>query len=113
MGCRQYVKCAVFSKIPQNMMQKCNTQLKLSKEHNDSVKFSKCHLLCRPSLACLRTVTTGYILSACFVPGDRHVMVGLKSGHMLIVDIASGDVLEDVPAHDNELWSVCLLPDQV
>lgn len=66
----------------------------------------------RPSLACLRTVTTGYVLSACFVPGDRHVMVGLKNGHMLIVDIASGDVLEDIPAHDKELWSVCLLPDQ-
>jgi hypothetical protein len=40
-------------------------------------------------------------------------MVGLKNGHMLIVDIASGDVLEDIPAHDKELWSVCLLPDQV
>jgi U3 small nucleolar RNA-associated protein 12 len=40
-------------------------------------------------------------------------MVGLKNGHMLIVDIASGDVLEDVAAHDKELWSVCLLPDQV
>lgn len=67
----------------------------------------------RPSLACLRTATTGCVLSACLVPGDRHVMVGLKNGHMLIVDIASGDVLEDVAAHDKELWSVCLLPDQV
>jgi U3 small nucleolar RNA-associated protein 12 len=40
-------------------------------------------------------------------------MVGLKNGHMLIVDIASGDVLEDIPAHDSELWSICLMPDQV
>jgi U3 small nucleolar RNA-associated protein 12 len=40
-------------------------------------------------------------------------MVGLKNGHMLIVDIASGDVLEDIPAHDNELWSIYLMPDQV
>lgn len=66
----------------------------------------------RPSLACLRTVDTSYVLTACFVPGDRHIMVGLKNGHMLIVDIASGDVLEDIPAHDNELWSICLMPDQ-
>jgi len=79
----------------------------------DSIIFFKYHLLSRPSLACLRTVTTGYVLSACFVPGDRHVMVGLKNGHMLIVDIASGDVLEDIAAHDKELWSICLLPDQV
>jgi U3 small nucleolar RNA-associated protein 12 len=40
-------------------------------------------------------------------------MVGLKNGHMLIVDIVSGDVLEDIPAHENELWSICLMPDQV
>lgn len=79
-----------------------------------TVQFSKCCFLSRPSLACLRTVeTTGYVLSVCFVPGDRHVMAGLKNGHMLIVDIASGDVLEDVPAHDKELWSICLMPDQV
>ncbi|XP_069680320.1 WD repeat-containing protein 3 [Periplaneta americana] len=66
----------------------------------------------RPSLACLRTVQTDYVLTSCFVPGDRHVLVGLKSGHMLIVDIVSGDVLEDVPAHSSELWSICLMPDQ-
>lgn len=78
-----------------------------------TVQFSKCYLLSRPSLACLRTVETGYVISVCFVPGDRHVMIGLKNGHMLIVDIASGDVLEDVPAHDKELWSICLMPDQV
>lgn len=32
---------------------------------------------------------------------------------MLIIDIASGDVLEEVPAHSKELWSVTLLPDKV
>jgi U3 small nucleolar RNA-associated protein 12 len=40
-------------------------------------------------------------------------MVGLKNGHMLIADIASGDILEDIPAHGSELWSICLMPDQV
>ncbi|PSN31419.1 WD repeat-containing protein 3 [Blattella germanica] len=66
----------------------------------------------RPSLSCLRTVETGYVVSTCFVPGDRHLLVGLKNGHLLILDIASGDVLEDIPAHSKELWSICLLPDQ-
>lgn len=32
---------------------------------------------------------------------------------MLIIDIASGDILEEISAHSKELWSVTLLPDKV
>ncbi|XP_076762972.1 WD repeat-containing protein 3 [Xylocopa sonorina] len=73
----------------------------------DSVKLWN-----RPTLACLRTVQCGYALTATFVPGDRHLIVGLKDGKMLIIDIASGDILEEVPAHSKELWSVTLFPDK-
>ncbi|KAG7200923.1 hypothetical protein KM043_003284 [Ampulex compressa] len=72
----------------------------------DSVKLWN-----RPSLACLRTVECGYALTITFVPGDRHLIVGLKDGKMLIIDISSGDILEDVPAHSKELWSVTLFHD--
>ena len=65
----------------------------------------------RNSLACLRTVETEYIISSCFVPGDRHVLLGAKSGSLIIVDIVTGDVIETIPAHEKELWSVTLLPD--
>ncbi|XP_018331899.1 WD repeat-containing protein 3 [Agrilus planipennis] len=65
----------------------------------------------RPSQVCLRTIQTGYVLSVLFVPGDRHVLVGLKTGKLLITDIASGDILEEIPAHTKELWSICLQPD--
>ena len=67
----------------------------------------------RPTLACLRTVECGYALSVTFVPGDRHLIVGMKSGKILIIDIASGDILEEIPAHESEVWSVVLLPDLV
>ncbi|XP_026679376.1 WD repeat-containing protein 3 [Diaphorina citri] len=68
----------------------------------------------RPSLSCLRTIDTGsYALSVCFVPGDRHVLVGTKDGRLLIVDIGAGEILEDIPAHSQELWSVAMLPDQI
>lgn len=72
----------------------------------DSVKLWN-----RPTLACLRTVLCGYALTVTFVPGDRHLIVGLKDGKMLIIDIASGDILEEVSAHSKELWSVTLFPD--
>lgn len=80
--------------------------LALATASGDSVKLWN-----RPSLACLRTVDCGYALTACFAPGDRHLMVGLKDGKMLIIDIASGDILEEIPAHSKELWSVTLYPD--
>lgn len=54
-----------------------------------------------------------YVLSTIFVPGDRHVLAGLKDGKLLILDIASGDILEEIPAHTNEVWSICLQTDLV
>lgn len=52
-------------------------------------------------------------MSTIFVPGDRHALVGLKDGTLLIIDIAAGEILEEIPAHLAELWSICLQPDQV
>lgn len=54
-----------------------------------------------------------YVLSITFIPGDRHVLAGLKDGTLLIIDISAGDVLEEIPAHTTELWSICLQPNMV
>ncbi|KAK9880788.1 hypothetical protein WA026_013117 [Henosepilachna vigintioctopunctata] len=67
----------------------------------------------RPTQACIRTVETPYILSLIFAPGDRHVLAGCKDGKLLIIDIASGDILEEVSAHTQELWSLILTPEMV
>lgn len=45
------------------------------------------------------------------MPGDRHVLAGLKDGRLLIIDIAAGDVLEEIPAHGKDLRSITLTPD--
>ncbi|XP_071439850.1 WD repeat-containing protein 3 [Hetaerina americana] len=77
----------------------------------------------RPSLSCLRTVTgeetksgkissLGYVLSACFVPGDRHAIIGMRDGKLLVADIGAGDILEEIPAHSKEVWSICLTHDE-
>lgn len=47
------------------------------------------------------------------MPGDRHVLAGLKDGKILIIDVAAGDILEEIPAHTTEAWTVCLQPDLV
>ncbi|KAG5332620.1 WDR3 protein, partial [Acromyrmex heyeri] len=72
----------------------------------DSVKLWN-----RPTLSSLRTVQCGYALTITFVPGDRHLIVGLKDGKMLIIDISSGDILEEISAHSKELSSITLFPD--
>lgn len=74
----------------------------------DSVKMWN-----RPTQTCIRTVKIGYVLSVLFVPGDRHVLAGLKDGSLVIIDVAAGDILETIPAHEKELWSICLTPDMV
>ncbi|CAG9855714.1 unnamed protein product [Phyllotreta striolata] len=65
----------------------------------------------RPSQVCLRTINTDYVLTTVFVPGDRHVLAGLKNGKLLIIDISIGEILEEIPAHTTELWTVTLTPD--
>jgi U3 small nucleolar RNA-associated protein 12 len=65
----------------------------------------------RSNMTCLRTIETEYILCTCFVPGDRHVLAGTKSGQLLIVDIVIGEIIEIISAHEKELWSVILTPD--
>ncbi|XP_066151518.1 WD repeat-containing protein 3 [Euwallacea fornicatus] len=65
----------------------------------------------RPSQTCLRTVETGLVLSVSFVPGDRHVLAGLKDGKLLIIDIAAGDILEEIQAHTNHLRTITLTND--
>lgn len=67
----------------------------------------------RSSLQCLRTVDCSQAISVCFVPGDRHALVGLRNGHLLVVDLSAGEVLEEVPAHNAEVWNVVISPDQV
>jgi len=53
------------------------------------------------------------VQSLVFVPGDRHVLAGLNDGRLLIIDIAAGDILEEIPAHTKDLRSITLTPDLV
>uniref|UniRef100_A0A7G3B4Q4 Putative wd40-repeat-containing subunit of the 18s rrna processing complex n=1 Tax=Lutzomyia longipalpis TaxID=7200 RepID=A0A7G3B4Q4_LUTLO len=63
------------------------------------------------SLKCIRTLDVGAILCSLFVPGDRHVLLGLKTGELVIVNIVVGVIVETIPAHLKDLWSMCPMPD--
>ncbi|XP_029314804.1 WD repeat-containing protein 3 [Cottoperca gobio] len=66
----------------------------------------------RSTLQVIRTMACEYALCSLFVPGDRQIILGTKSGNLQIFELASGSLLETVDAHTGALWSLCLAPDQ-
>ncbi|KAM8784228.1 WD repeat-containing protein 3 isoform 2-T2 [Rhynchonycteris naso] len=66
----------------------------------------------RSTLQCIRTMACDYALCSFFVPGDRQVVIGTKTGKLQLCDLASGTLLEMVDAHNGAVWSVSLSPDQ-
>ncbi|XP_031230832.1 WD repeat-containing protein 3 isoform X2 [Mastomys coucha] len=66
----------------------------------------------RSTLQCIRTMPCEYALCSFFVPGDRQVVIGTKTGNLQLYDLASGNLLETIAAHDGALWSMSLSPDQ-
>ncbi|XP_045126628.1 WD repeat-containing protein 3-like isoform X2 [Portunus trituberculatus] len=64
------------------------------------------------------TVPCGPVTTLVVVPGDRHALVGTRSGHLQLIDFASATLLEDILAHepdetatDTGVWSVALTHD--
>lgn len=48
-----------------------------------------------------------YCLCATFLPGNTHVLIGTREGHLMVIDIALGDVVvSEEKAHDGAVWSV-------
>lgn len=66
----------------------------------------------RSTLQCIRTMPCEYALCSFFVPGDRQVVIGTKTGNLQLYDLASGNLLETIAAHEGALWSMSLSPDQ-
>ncbi|TFK28833.1 WD-repeat-containing protein [Coprinopsis marcescibilis] len=62
--------------------------------------------------ACIRTMDCGYAVCSLFLPGDRHVAVGTKSGEILIYDVASSSLIETIKAHTATVWSLHLRKDK-
>jgi len=52
-----------------------------------------------------------YCLCSAFLPGNTHVVLGTREGHLIIIDVASGDIVyTEENAHDGAIWSLDLYP---
>lgn len=60
---------------------------------------------------CIRTLDCGYALCSSFLPGDKIVVVGNRSGELELFDIASSTLIDTVKAHDGPVWTLHVHPD--
>jgi U3 small nucleolar RNA-associated protein 12 len=61
--------------------------------------------------ACIRTFECGYALCVAFLPGDKIVVVGTKTGDLELFDVASAAILDTVKAHEGAVWTLQVHPD--
>ena len=61
--------------------------------------------------SCIRTFDCGYALCCSFLPGDKIVVVGTKSGELELFDVASATMLDTVKAHEGAIWTLQVHPD--
>ena len=61
--------------------------------------------------SCLRTLECGQSLCCTFLPGDKIVLVGTKTGELELYDIASSSLIEKFQAHDGAVWTLQVHPD--
>ncbi|KAL4152712.1 hypothetical protein QTP88_000545 [Uroleucon formosanum] len=58
----------------------------------------------RKTFNCIETVETySGVQCLCVLPGDRHILAGLEDGKLLVINIAAGDIIESISAHQNDL----------
>ena len=60
---------------------------------------------------CIRTLDCGYALCSSFLPGDKIVVVGTRTGELELFDIASSTLIDTVQAHDGPVWTLQVHPD--
>lgn len=60
---------------------------------------------------CIKTIECEYPLCSAFLPGNNYCIVGTKTGHVILCDINTGDIIQDVQAHDGAVWSLDIRPD--
>ncbi|XP_068236642.1 WD repeat-containing protein 3 [Palaemon carinicauda] len=72
----------------------------------------------RADTQAIATIACDYALSLVIAPGDRHAVIGTRSGRIQLFDIVSSAMLEDILAHESDetetdtgVWSIALTHD--
>ncbi|KAI9803495.1 MAG: hypothetical protein M1825_001838 [Sarcosagium campestre] len=60
---------------------------------------------------CIRTFECGYALCCAFLPGDKIVVIGTKSGELELFDVTSAAMIDKIQAHEGSIWTLQVHPD--
>ncbi|KAF7870151.1 uncharacterized protein EAF02_009341 [Botrytis sinoallii] len=60
---------------------------------------------------CIRSFECGYALCCAFLPGDKILVVGTKSGELELFDVTATAMIESIKAHEGAIWSLQVHPD--
>lgn len=61
--------------------------------------------------SCIRTFECGYVLCCSFLPGDKIIVVGTKTGELELYDVASSALVGSTKAHEGAIWTLQTHPD--
>jgi len=61
--------------------------------------------------SCIRTLECGQALCSAFLPGDRIVVLGTKTGEIELFDIGTSTLIESLKAHEGSIWTLSVSPD--
>ncbi|KAI9359163.1 WD40-repeat-containing domain protein [Pilaira anomala] len=62
--------------------------------------------------SCIRSIECGFALCSAFLPGNKHIIVGTKTGELELYDLGSSSLVESVKAHDGAIYSLQVRPDK-
>ncbi|OBZ89555.1 WD repeat-containing protein 3 [Choanephora cucurbitarum] len=62
--------------------------------------------------ACIRSIECGFAICSAFLPGNKHILIGTKTGELELYDIGSSSLVESVKAHDGPVYSMQVRPDK-
>eukprot|EP00124_Ichthyophonus_hoferi_P001323 Ihof_evm8s65 gene=Ihof_evmTU8s65 len=62
--------------------------------------------------SCIRTFPVSYALTLEFMPGNRHLLIGTKSGEIHLFDIGAASVIQTEQAHEGAVWTLAIRPDR-
>ncbi|KAI8086699.1 quinon protein alcohol dehydrogenase-like superfamily [Halteromyces radiatus] len=88
----------------------------LALSSDDSILASASHNLLKlwntKTRLCIRTIDCGYAICSAFLPGDRHILIGTKTGELELYDIGSAVMIQSVKAHEGAVYSLAIRPDK-
>ena len=64
----------------------------------------------KSTMSCIRCIESGYALTSCIVPGNKHVIIGTKTGQLCIIDIGNSQISATIDGHLQEIWAMQPFP---